>query len=59
MVSLPPSSMAQVSKAGLADQFLQITTTEVQNQDVDNRTRGLLMHDIEAEIMALQWSSGV
>jgi hypothetical protein len=33
--------------------FLQITTTEVQNQDVDNRTRGLLMHDIEAEIMAL------
>ena len=26
---------------------------EVQNQDIDNRTRGLLMHDIEAEIMSL------
>ena len=33
--------------------ILQITPMEVQNQDIDNRTRGLLMHDIEAEIMSL------
>ena len=33
--------------------YLQITTTEVQNQDIDNRTRGLLMHDIEAEMLSL------
>ena len=31
---------------------LQVTTTEAQNQDLDNRTRGLLMHDIEAEIFS-------
>ena len=35
---------------------LKLTTHESQNQDVDNRTRGLLMHDIEAEIMS---SNGV
>ena len=33
--------------------ILQITPMEVQNQDIDNRTRGLLMHDIEAEIMSV------
>ena len=33
--------------------YLQITSTEVQNQDIDNRTRGLLMHDIEAEMLSL------
>ena len=33
--------------------YLQLTSHEVQNEDLDNRTRGLLMHDIEAEIMSL------
>ena len=33
--------------------YLQLTSYEIQNEDLDNRTRGLLMHDIEAEIMSL------
>ncbi|MCH2648932.1 MAG: PD-(D/E)XK nuclease family protein [Candidatus Poseidoniaceae archaeon] len=33
--------------------YLQLTSHEIQNEDLDNRTRGLLMHDIEAEIMSL------
>jgi hypothetical protein len=32
--------------------FLKLPTTEVQDEDIDNRTRGLLMHDIEAEILS-------
>ena len=38
-------------QAWLVD-FLKLPTTEVQDEDIDNRTRGLLMHDIEAEILS-------
>ena len=38
-------------QAWLAD-FLKLSTAEVQDEDIDNRTRGLLMHDIEAEILS-------
>ena len=32
--------------------YLQLTTFETQNEDIDNRTRGLLIHDVEAEIFS-------
>ncbi len=38
-------------QAWLTD-FLKLSTAEVQDEDIDNRTRGLLMHDIEAEILS-------
>lgn len=38
-------------QAWLAD-ILKVSTAEVQDEDIDNRTRGLLMHDIEAEILS-------
>ena len=38
-------------QAWLVD-FLKLSTVETQDEDIDNRTRGLLMHDIEAEILS-------
>ena len=33
--------------------YLKLIPSEVQTQDIDNRTRGLLMHDIEAKIFSI------
>ena len=45
-------SMVEMPRQAWMKNYLQLTTFETQNEDIDNRTRGLLIHDVEAEIFS-------